>query len=296
MVTQLYRHAKNIRKKFVLGFSNYHFSPTAILISVKFSDLINSGRFYFLCNKKLAFEKVWWYNHTNMKVYAISDLHLSLSGEKPMEVFGDKWQGYLDKIKYDWQNKVGNDDVVLISGDISWAMKLENAVKDFEFFNDLKGKKIIIRGNHDYWWQGITKIREVLPENFYALQNDSVKIGNIVFCGSRGWAVEGSPDFNEHDRHIYLREVERFKLALKSAKQKLESGDKLVCLIHYPPFNVRKEKSLFTELFEEYKVDKVVYGHLHGKGVVPYHRLNLNGTEYILSSCDLIENKLVEVY
>ena len=231
-----------------------------------------------------------------MKVFAISDLHLSLSGEKPMDVFGDKWGGYLEKIENDWNARVSDDDVVLISGDISWAMKLENAKSDLEFLTKLKGIKIIIRGNHDYWWQGITKVRNSLHENVYALQNDSIKIGNVIFCGSRGWAVEGSPDFDEHDRHIYEREAERFKLALASAKQIRKEGDTLVCLIHYPPFNVRKERSLFTELFEEYKVDKVVYGHLHGKGVVPYHRLNLNGTEYVLSSCDLVENKLVEVY
>ena len=230
-----------------------------------------------------------------MKVYAISDLHLSLSGEKPMDIFGDKWDGYLEKIKLDWQERVGDDDVVLIPGDISWAMKLEEATKDLTFFDGLKGKKILIRGNHDYWWHGITKIREVLPDGVYALQNDSVKVGNVVFCGSRGWAVEGSPDFDEHDRHIYEREVERFKLALSSAKKNMQVGDKLVCLIHYPPFNVRKEPSLFTKLFESFKVDKVVYGHLHGKGVVPYRNLSINGIEYILSSCDLVENKLVEV-
>lgn len=230
-----------------------------------------------------------------MKVYAISDLHLSLSGEKPMDIFGDKWDGYLEKIATDWNNKVKDDDVVLICGDISWAMKLENAKTDLDFLNGLKGTKILIRGNHDYWWQGITKIREALPSNVIALQNDSVKIDGVVFCGSRGWAVEGSPDFDEHDRHIYEREAERFKLALASAKKVLCEGDKLVCLIHYPPFNVRKEPSLFTKLFEDNGVDKVVYGHLHGKGVVPYYRLNINGVEYILSSCDMVDNQLVEV-
>ncbi len=230
-----------------------------------------------------------------MKVYAISDLHLSLSGEKPMDVFGDKWENYLDKIQNDWNSKVSDDDVVLICGDISWAMKLENAMKDLSYVFNLKGKKVLVRGNHDYWWQGITKIRSQLPNNVYALQNDSVKIENVVFCGSRGWAVEGSPDFNEHDRHIYQREAERFKLALSSAKKIMQEGDKLICLIHYPPFNVRKESSLFTKLFESYGVDKVVYGHLHGKGVVPYRNLSINGVEYILSSCDLVENELVEV-
>lgn len=230
-----------------------------------------------------------------MKIFAISDLHLSLCGDKPMDVFGTRWDDYLNKIKSDWDAKVSDDDVVLISGDISWAMDLENALKDIGFIAGLKGKKILIRGNHDYWWNGIGKLRARLPKGIYALQNDAVKIGNVVFCGSRGWAVEGSPDFVEHDRKIYLRESERFKLALKSAEILREEGDKLVCLIHYPPFNVRREQSLFTALFEEYKVDKVVYGHLHGKDVKTYLKTNINGVEYILASCDIVDNKLVEV-
>lgn len=230
-----------------------------------------------------------------MKVYAISDLHLSLSGEKPMDIFGEKWDGYLEKIEKDWNDKVADGDVVLICGDVSWAMKLTEALLDIQFIAKLKGTKILIRGNHDYWWQGITKIREALPSGIIALQNDSVKIENVVFCGSRGWAVEGSPDFDEHDRHIYEREAERFKLALASAEKQREEGDTLVCLIHYPPFNVRHEKSLFTELFEKFKVNKVIYGHLHGKGAAPVYRLNKNGVEYVLSSCDLVDNKLVEI-
>lgn len=230
-----------------------------------------------------------------MKVYAISDLHLSFSEDKPMDIFGKSWEGYLEKIERDWQSKVSDDDVVLISGDVSWAMKLENAVLDLQFFTKLKGTKILIRGNHDYWWNGISKIRSVLPEKTFALQNDSVKIGNVIFCGSRGWAVEGSQDFDEKDRKIYLREVERFKLALIDANKKRKNGDKLICLIHYPPFNVRLENSLFTNLFEENKVDKVVYGHLHGKDSKTYFSYNKNGVEYLLASCDLVNNKLIEV-
>ena len=230
-----------------------------------------------------------------MKVFAISDLHLSLCGDKPMDVFGARWDDYLNKIKADWDEKVSEDDVVLISGDVSWAMDLDNALKDIEFISSLKGTKILIRGNHDYWWNGIGKLRSRLPSGIYALQNDAIKINGVIFCGSRGWAVEGSPDFVEHDRKIYLREVERFKLALKHAETMREEGDKLICLIHYPPFNVRREQSLFTSLFEEYKVDKVVYGHLHGKDVKTYLKTNINGVEYMLASCDIVDNKLVEV-
>ena len=231
-----------------------------------------------------------------MMIYAISDLHLSLCGDKPMDIFGDKWGGYLEKIEKDWNEKVCDDDVVLLPGDLSWAMKLENAVTDFKYIENLKGTKIIVRGNHDYWWQSISRVREALPKNVIALQNDAVKIGKYVFCGSRGWVVEGSPDFSEQDKKLYLREAERFNLALKSAEKLREEGDELIVLIHYPPFNVRKENSLYTDLFEKYNVSKVVYGHLHGKDAKPYFRINKNGVEYILASCDLIDNKLVEVY
>ena len=231
-----------------------------------------------------------------MKIYAISDLHLSLCGDKPMDIFGEKWGGYLEKIEYDWNSKVSETDVVLISGDISWAMQLENALIDLEFLNKLKGTKIIIRGNHDYWWQSISRLREKLPSNVIALQNDAVKIGDYVFCGSRGWAVEGSPEFTEQDVKLYNRETERFRLALKNAEKLRLNGEKLIALIHYPPFNIRRENSNFTALFEEFKVDKVVYGHLHGKDAKPYYRINKNGIEYILASCDLVDNKLVEVY
>ena len=231
-----------------------------------------------------------------MKIYAFSDLHLSLCGDKPMDIFGEKWGGYLEKIEYDWNSKVSETDVVLISGDISWAMQLENALIDLEFLNKLKGTKIIIRGNHDYWWQSISRLREKLPSNVIALQNDAVKIGDYVFCGSRGWAVEGSPEFTEQDVKLYNRETERFRLALKNAEKLRLNGEKLIALIHYPPFNIRRENSNFTALFEEFKVDKVVYGHLHGKDAKPYYRINKNGIEYILASCDLVDNKLVEVY
>ncbi len=231
-----------------------------------------------------------------MKVYAISDLHLAISTDKPMGIFGGSWANYLQEIENDWQNKVTDNDVVLISGDISWAMKLDDAITDLEFLAKLKGKKILIRGNHDYWWQGINKIREKLPQGIYALQNDAIKIENVVFCGSRGWAVEGSPDFNEQDRKIYSREVERFKLALSSAKKLQTENDKIICLIHYPPFNVRRENSLFTKLFESFNVDKVVYGHLHGKDVKTYLETSKNGIQYYLTSCDQTQNKLVEVY
>ncbi len=230
-----------------------------------------------------------------MKIFAISDLHISTSTDKPMDIFGGNWVGYMEKIRADWQSKVTDEDIVLIGGDISWAMDITDAQKDILTLVDLPGKKIFIKGNHDYWWSGIGKVRDILPEGFFALQNDSIKFGNVVICGSRCWSVPGAPDFKEQDMKIYLRETERLKLSLKSAKQSLQDGDKLLALIHYPPFNVRRENSLFTDIFEENNVDAVIYGHLHGKSVRADKLVIKNGIKYYLTSCDQVENKLTEI-
>lgn len=245
--------------------------------------------------KLVDFDFVLCYTEINMKFYAISDLHISTNTNKPMDIFGGNWIGYMDKIKSDWREKVSDDDVVLIGGDISWAMSIEEAKKDIESIAELKGTKVLIKGNHDYWWSGIGKVRDALPENFFALQNDSIRIGNVVICGSRCWSVPGSPDFNEQDMKIYNRETERLKLSLSSAQKLKHDGDKLLALIHYPPFNVKREDSAFTEIFEKFGVDAVVYGHLHGKNVRADKLVVKNNIKYYLTSCDQVDNKLTEV-
>ena len=229
-----------------------------------------------------------------MKFFAISDLHISTTADKPMDIFGAGWENYLEKIIADWKEKVSEDDVVFIAGDLSWAMQLDNAVKDLSLFAPLPGKKIVIRGNHDYWWKSLSRVREALPE-FIVLQNDAVKIGNVVVCGSRGWTVEGANDFTEQDRKLYLREGERLLLALKAAEKLREDGDRLVVMIHYPPFNVKRENSIYTDLFEKYGVNAVIYGHLHGKDCRGDLYRNKNGIDYYLTSCDKLGNKLAEI-
>ncbi len=230
-----------------------------------------------------------------MKIFAISDLHLAETSNKPMNIFGSNWDNYVEKIISDWQARVSEDDVVLIAGDISWAMQLENALIDLKPFYALKGKKVFIRGNHDYWWKSVSRIRAELPEDFFVIQNDAIKFENVVICGSRGWTVEGSNDFTEEDRKLYLREAERLKLALRAADKLRCDGDKLIAMIHFPPFNVKREDSLFTKLFEEHNVNKVVYGHLHGKECKVDLRLKKNDIEYFLTSCDQVRNTLVEI-
>ena len=230
-----------------------------------------------------------------MKIYAISDLHLATTVDKPMNIFGGNWDNYVEKIIADWQNKVEEEDVVLIAGDISWAMDLEDALSDLAPFFALKGKKIFIRGNHDYWWKSLSRIRAAVPENVFVLQNDAVRIENVVFCGSRGWTVEGANEFTAQDKKLYLREGERLRLALNAAQKLRQEGDKLIVLTHFPPFNVRRENSIYTDMFEKFSVDKVVYGHLHGKDCKADLTLYKNGIDYYLTSCDQVANTLVEI-
>ncbi len=229
-------------------------------------------------------------------MYAIGDLHLSFTEDKPMAVFGDNWEGHFEKIKKDWLEQVKDEDVVLIPGDISWAMKLENALVDLRALAPLPGKKVFIRGNHDYWWNGISKLRENAPDNtFYFLQTDALKIGNLVVAGSRGWSCPGSPDFSEQDEKLYLREAERFRLALAEADKLAEEGDRKIALVHFPPFHIKNEHTLFTELFEKHGVEKVIFGHIHGATYFPL-KTKLGGAEYILASCDKVGFKLVKIY
>ena len=221
-----------------------------------------------------------------MKIYAISDLHLSKDNSKPMEIFGAAWENHFNKIKADWLEKVGADDAVLICGDISWGITLGEGLADLEKLKCLPGKKIFIRGNRDYWWNGITKLRRAAPDgSFYFIQNDCVKFGNVIICGSRGWTCPGSADFTAADEKLYHREAERFALCFKEVKKVREEGDKLIVMIHYPPFSLRLGDTLFTELFEEQRADKVVFGHLHGDLYFPFRTVK-GSVEYVLTSCD----------
>ena len=228
-----------------------------------------------------------------MRVYAISDPHLSFTEDKPMSVFGAVWENHWDEITADWKAKVQSDDVVLIAGDISWAMYLQDAVKDLELIGALPGTKILIRGNHDYWWSGISKVRAVLPEGTHCLQNDALKIGKYVFAGSRGWSVpETGAAQSAEDAKIFEREIIRMEMSLTAADKLREEGDKLIAMIHYPPFNSRYENSPFTELFRRFGVNKAVYGHLHGvESRTELVRVK-HGTEYLLTSCDKLGNVL----
>lgn len=205
-----------------------------------------------------------------------------------MNVFGGEWENHLEKIKADWRVKVGDEDIVLLCGDTSWGTVLEEGVFDLECLKDLKGKKVFIRGNHDFWWNGITKLRDRRPDDtFYFLQNDCVRFENVVICGSRGWTCPGSADYTDRDEKLYLREAERFKLCFNEVAKVRQEGDLLLVMTHYPPMNPKLQDTLFTELFRQNGADKVIFGHIHGQSYFPFRTVK-DGIEYILTSCDKV--------
>lgn len=227
-----------------------------------------------------------------MKIFAISDLHLSFSSDKPMDIFGACWSNYWQKICDDWTDRVSDGDAVLIAGDVSWAMTLENALIDIAEIAKLPGKKIFVKGNHDYWWQSLSKIRKALPKDFYVIQNDALKLGDTVIAGSRLWSMTGG---GEEDEKILEREFGRMELSLKKAQGLMAEGDKLIVMCHYPPFDVTLADNRFTDMFERFGANAVVYGHLHGKDCRTVNYFEKNGIPYFLTSCDKIDNKLVEI-
>ena len=231
-----------------------------------------------------------------MKIFALSDLHLSINFPKPMNIFGPTWDNYIDKVKVNWQALVKPEDIVVISGDISWAMYLEDAKADLKYINKLNGRKVILRGNHDYWWSTISGVREALPQNMYAVQNDCIQIDNVLFFGSRGWLMSEGINDTAENKKIYTREVLRLELSLKNMQVKreklLEQGITPVeiCMLHYPPFNILRADTPVTNLLEKYDVKNVVYGHLHGSSCMAEKVVEKNGIKYFLTSCDLVDN------
>ncbi len=231
-----------------------------------------------------------------MNIYAISDLHLAGNSDKPMNVFGSCWDNYTDKIVKSWNEMVQNDDdIVLLSGDLSWAMRTEDVMDDINFVSSLKGQKVLLKGNHDYWWQTLSKVRAILPKGMYAVQNDVLRLQNVLICGTRGWTCPNTVDFSKEDEKLYLRETERLNLSLKAMEKERKEGDIVVGMMHYPPFNVRRENSNFTTAFEEHNVKNVIYGHLHGKESLAQKQFYKNDVVYHLTSCDLVGFQLQKI-
>lgn len=224
-----------------------------------------------------------------MALFTISDLHLPLGIDKPMDVFGKSWENYVPRIDEEWRKMIKEDDLVILPGDFSWATYLEQSKKDFEFLNALPGKKILLKGNHDYWWSTLNKMRNFLKDNDFQnidfLQNGCVMYENIALCGSRGWSYIGYKEpKNKEDLTIYEREVIRLEMSLEEGVK--NNPEEIVVFMHYPPISVDCRENKFTELFKKYGVKRCVYGHIHGVKRKFAVTGDVDGVEYMLVSCD----------
>ena len=218
------------------------------------------------------------------RIFAIADLHLSLSVEnKSMDVFGSGWANHIERLREGWQDTVAEEDLVLIPGDISWGLRPEEAAADLQFIHQLKGTKILLRGNHDYWWTGYSKVQSLLPGSLRAVQNNALVWNDVVIGGTRGWNTPLNPDFSESkDRKIFEREKLRMSLSLGA----MGTGRLRIFMFHYPPFNEKAEPTDFAKGLAGQGVDACVYGHLHGRSCLGGFEGTYEGTAYHLVSAD----------
>jgi predicted phosphohydrolase len=236
------------------------------------------------------------YDSSSMRVFAIGDLHLEGGTGKTMERFGENWRDHDKKIFSAWECIGKEDDLLLLVGDHSWAMRLEEAQPDLDRIGAMRGTKIILKGNHDYWWQSHSKMRRALHPSIHILQGSSLIINRIAIAGTRGWVCPNDIYFEEHDQKIYEREVGRLKLALESLKGREADYDFLIVALHYPPTNNKHEASGFTELIDTYGADACVYGHLHGSEAIQSALTGLRGkTRHYLVSADSIDFTPLEI-
>lgn len=195
-------------------------------------------------------------------IYAIADLHLDHTEEKSMEVFGEGWKDYQNKIFSNWQDIITEDDTVLIPGDISWAMDLKMAYIDLKKIDDLKGKKIMMKGNHDYWWSSLNKLNNCNFKSIEFLQNNSFEVEGYEICGTRGWISRDNPKFDDHDEKVFARELLRLENSFNTSDKNLPK----IVTLHYPPLDMNSDFNEFFKLCKDHKVEHLIYGHLHGVG------------------------------
>lgn len=226
-----------------------------------------------------------------MSIFAIADLHLALGIDKPMDIFGGRWSNYMEKLRNNWISVVRDEDSVIIPGDISWATYIENAYEDFKYIDTLPGKKIISKGNHDYWWTTASKLNKYLDENQFKtisfMHNNAFSIEDIAICGTRGWKCPGEDDFKKDDDKIYKREVSRLELSIKSA-QAIKHNKKLV-FMHYPPVTTKSQTSGFIDIMKQYGITDCFFGHLHGEGIKGAIEGEYEGIKLKLVSADHLD-------
>lgn len=224
-----------------------------------------------------------------MSIYAIGDLHLSLDPRirKPMDVFGEKWRDHYKRLKENWVRIISEDDTVIICGDISWGLKLCEAMADLKWIAGLPGHKVITKGNHDLWWTSVNKLNTI-DERITFLQNSAYFAEDVAICGTRGWICPGTEGFDAHDEKIYRREQQRLETSLRCAAA--DGAGEIIASLHYPPTNDKFAPSGFTELLTRYGVGRCIYGHLHGEDAFGRgFRGTLNGVRYDLVSLDYVD-------
>lgn len=220
-----------------------------------------------------------------MRVFAIADLHLAYVIPKPMTVFGPQWAGHPEAIYERWQEAVRPGDLVLLPGDLSWAMRLPDAMTDLAGIAELPGTKVLLRGNHDYWWPTPSKLRASLPPGMLAVHNDAVRVENVVVCGTRGWNTPGYVPLGDEDERLLSREAQRLSLSVAAAERLRQPGDHFLMMLHYPPASAPYPPNPLTEVIEAARPDFIVYGHLHGVPVEKSMR-HVNGIPAHLVAAD----------
>lgn len=224
-----------------------------------------------------------------MSIYAISDLHLSISGDKPMDKFGKIWRDHAQRIAANWDAIVSPQDTVLMAGDHSWALRFEDAQSDLEYIAARPGHKILIRGNHDYWWrrEATTRIQKHLPENITLLHGHALVIEGVGITGTRGWRIELEEDLDAGDTKVMNRELAYLERGLAEIPSDVS---KKIVMLHYPPYNADMQPNEFASILKAHKVDILVYGHIHAGS---YLQGNVDGIEYRLVSADHVDMRPV---
>ena len=234
-----------------------------------------------------------------MSIFVIGDMHLSLRTPKPMDIFGENWIGHEEKIRKNWIENVKEDDLVVLPGDFSWETYLENTKLDFEYLNNLPGRKLLLKGNHDYWWSTVTAMRQFLKENNFTnidfLYNNSYEYENKILCGTRGWSIADE----EMDKKLINRELIRLELSIKDGINKFGNDKEIIIFMHYPPITkariISQQETEFVNLMKKYNVKRCYYGHLHGASISDAIEGNTEGIEFKLVSADGLNFKLLKI-
>lgn len=222
-------------------------------------------------------------------IYGIGDLHFDYSKEKAMDIFGDNWIDHEERIIEDWKRKVMDEDLVLIPGDISWALKLEDAYFDLKRIDELPGKKVFIKGNHDYWWQSLNKMSNLDLDSLFFIQNNAYNYKDIGIGGSRGWRSRDCESFEESDEKIFKRELLRLRNSLSSIDKNARFK---IAMIHYPPFNMDLNPNEFVDIMKEFNIDLCLYAHLHAEGHKYVVEGEIDGIDFKCVSSDYLKFEL----